>query len=390
MPQAVDSLTSVVEQLSERLRDLESRIAELESVSLSGQTAASNEALPQPNKPYAAKPSTAFVAPVQPSGAPGRLSGLSRLESSANAFPALGKVALGFAGAFLLRAIAESGSVPKLPIVIMAIVYACIWMVVSARTSDRFASVTYAVTSTLILSPMLWEATVRFDVMSASAAAGTLAMFMILTLSVATARGLQVISWIAALGTVSTAFALIIGTRELVPLAAALLVIAAVSELTLCLGYEVTFRVVLAVAADFSIWLLIYILGSGNVPEGYRAAAPAKLIVLCAMLPAIYAASIAFRSFVRLRPVSVFETVQGVASVGLVRSESSVCQVVRRTRWGWCSSALRQSAIGEPCRGLSAIVIAGTAAYRQFGPPLLFLPQPSSCCQIVGRLCLCA
>ncbi len=228
MPQAVDSLTSVVEQLSERLRDLESRIAELESVSLSGQSATSSEALPQPNKPYAAKPSSAVLAPVQPSRPPGRSSALSRLESSANAFPALGKAALGFAGAFLLRAIAESGSVPKLPIVIAAIVYACVWMLLSARTSDGFASVTYALTSTLILSPMLWEATVRFEAMSASAAAGTLAMFMILTLSVATARGLQLISWIAALGTVSTAFALIIGTRELIPLAVALLVIAAV------------------------------------------------------------------------------------------------------------------------------------------------------------------
>jgi hypothetical protein len=317
MPQAVDSLTSVVEQLSERLRDLESRITELESVSLSGQSATSSEALPQPNKPHVAKPSSAVVAPVQPSRPPARSPGLSRQESSAYAFSALGKAALGFAGAFLLRAIAESGWAPKLPIVIAAIVYACVWMLLSARTSGRFASVTYALTSTLILSPMLWEATVRFEAMSASAAAGTLALFMILTLSVATARGLQLISWIAALGTVSTAIALIIGTRELIPLAAALLVIAAASELTLCLGYEVTFRVVPAVAADFSIWLLIYILGSGSVPEGYSAAAPEKLIVLCAMLPAIYAASIAFRSFVRLRPVSVFETVQGAASMAL-------------------------------------------------------------------------
>jgi len=79
MPQAVDSLTSVVEQLSERLRDLESRIAELESVSMSGQSVAFGEALPQPNKPYAAKPSSAVVAPVQPSRPPGRSSGLSRL-----------------------------------------------------------------------------------------------------------------------------------------------------------------------------------------------------------------------------------------------------------------------------------------------------------------------
>ena len=83
MPQAVDSLTSVIEQLSERLRDLESRIAELESVSLSGQSAAQRGALPQSKNLCVAKPASGVVAPVQASRPPAAWSGLSRVESSA-------------------------------------------------------------------------------------------------------------------------------------------------------------------------------------------------------------------------------------------------------------------------------------------------------------------
>lgn len=305
MPQAVDSLTSVVEQLNDRLRDLESRMASLESLLLS-------QPVPQPEAP---RPQPA-TAPVVARPAPSR-HGLSELESSARAFPTIGKAVLGFAGAFLLRALAESGSVPRLPVLIIAILYACFWMILSARTSHRFASVTYALTSTLILSPMLWEATVRFQSMSPSASAVVLVGFTILTLVLASRHELQVIPWIATLAAASTAIALIIGTRELIPLALALLVIAAATETSLCLGHELTFRVIPAIAADFTLWLCVYILGSENVPEGYHSVAPATLIALCALLPAIYGIGAAFRIFVQRRRISSFEIAQLAASFGL-------------------------------------------------------------------------
>jgi hypothetical protein len=302
MPQAVDSLTSVVEQLSDRLRHLESRIASLESLVLT-QHLPQAETRPSP---------TTFVARR---AAP--RSRLPELESSARAFPIIGKAVLGFAGAFLLRALAESGSVPRLPVLTIAILYACFWMIWSARTSDRFASVTYAVTSTLILSPMLWEATVRFQSMPATASASILVAFIVLTLVLASRHDLQVIPWIATLASVSTAVALIVGTRELIPLALALLVIAAATEASLCLGHELTFRVIPAIAADFTLWLCVYILGADNVPEGYRSVAPATLIALCSLLPAIYGIGAAFRIFVQRHRISTFEIAQLAASFGL-------------------------------------------------------------------------
>ena len=305
MPQAVDSLTSVVEQLSDRLRDLESRIASLESLVIA-------ERLPQPE---IATRAVHTHTGCRTSGL--AAGGLSELESSARAFPTLGKAVLGFAGAFLLRALAESGSVPKLPVLIIAILYACFWMIWSARTNDRFASVTYAVTSTLILSPMLWEATVRFQSMPATASASILVAFIILTLVLASRHELQVIPWIATLASASTAIALIIGTRELIPLTLALLAIAAAVETSACLGHELTFRVIPAIAADFTLWLSLYILGSENVPEGYRAVAPSTLIALCALLPAIYGIAVGFRIFVQRHRISIFEIAQLAASFGL-------------------------------------------------------------------------
>jgi hypothetical protein len=142
--------------------------------------------------------------------------------------PVIGKAVLGIAGAYLLRAIAESGSVPKLPVLMVAIVYAALWMVwaVRAHTSSLFASVTYGVTSALILSPLLWEATVRFQTLSSTFTALVLVGFVVLAIALAWERDLQVIPWVATLATVITAVALIIETRDLVPLTAALLAVA--------------------------------------------------------------------------------------------------------------------------------------------------------------------
>jgi hypothetical protein len=329
MPQAVDSLTSVVEQLSDRVRDLESRLASLESALQSGQIehssavilsagSTSRSAVLPESKDHNLPPKPSAHDAIPPANRPRATErGFPRLDSTAGAFPTLGKAVLGFAGAFLLRALAESGSVPRLPVLIIAILYASFWMIWSARTSHRFASVTYALTSTLILSPLLWEATVRFQAMSPSSSAMVLVGFTLLTLVLASRHELQVIPWVATLAVASTAIALIIGTRELVPLALALLAIAAASETSVCLGHELTFRVIPAIAADFTLWLCVYILGSENVPEGYRAVAPATLIALCALLPAIYAVGAAFRIFVQRHRISIFEIAQLAASFGL-------------------------------------------------------------------------
>ena len=302
MAQAVDGIASTLEHLSERVQELERRVSALEGL-------AAGSSYPRLTGTEIQEPRVR---------APGRAPSL--LDVSGGAVPILGKAVLGIAGAYLLRAVAESSAIAKLPVLLVAIVYAALWMVWAARThaTSRFASVTYGITSALILSPLLWESTVRFQVLSPAFAAVVLVAFLVLSLALAWQHDLQGIPWIAMLASVGTALALIIGTRELVPLTAALLAMALAAEVAACLGHRLSLRAVPALAADFAVWLLVYVLtSSGGVPEGYHPVSPATITTLCLALAAIYGSSIGVRSFGLRQRITLFEVGQGVLAFTL-------------------------------------------------------------------------
>src|SRR5579872_1079495 len=252
MPQVVDSISSF-EQLSERVRELEDRIAALEGRSRASQGATSSLPRVELQKPNNGIP-PAGVFPAFNSG---------------GTFPIIGRAVLGFAGAFLLRAITESTSFPKLPVLAVAILYACFWMVWAVHTysSNRFASITYAITSVGILCPMIWETTVRFEVLPVTASAVMLVGFLVMTLVLADRRDLQLTPWITTLSVLATAMALIIATHELVPLTCALLAVGVATEANACVGHVMTFRAIPAVVADFGVWLTVYVLTQETMPE---------------------------------------------------------------------------------------------------------------------------
>jgi hypothetical protein len=309
MPQAVDSIASALELLSDQLQALERRVAALEC---------------RPEKSPEPQP---VAPPIEPSRPPAAWHGFPSVKTPSGIVPVVGKAVLGIAGAYLLRALSESPNVPRLPVLLVAILYACFWMVWAVRTAaaSRFASVTYAITSALILSPMLWESTVRFQVLSPAFASIVLVAFVVLAVVLAWQRDLQLIPWVATLATIITAIALIIESRELVPLTAALLTVALTTETATCLGHRLSLRAIPALAADFAVWLLVYILSSETLPEGYRAASSLTLTALCLALLAIYGGSIAVRSFALRHRLTVFEIGQGIlafvlASYGALRA----------------------------------------------------------------------
>lgn len=315
MPQAVDSNTTELEQITGRVCDLERRVAALEghaANSLTGQSPQTEESL-----------STA-----ESSRPPATWRGFPPIEMPTGAVPVLGKAVLGVAGAYLLRAIAEAGPVPKLPVLLVAIIYAALWMLWASRIhdTDRFASGTYALTSVLILAPLLWESTVRFAVIPPAFAAVVLAGFVTLVLILSWRRQLEVLPWIATLAAVITVLALIIATRDLVPLTAATLAVAAITETAACLGYRLSLRSVPALAADFAMWLLVDVMTSAEgVPEGYHPASALTISLLCLALLAIYGGSVGVRAFVRTQRLSIFEISQPVlaftlATFGILRA----------------------------------------------------------------------
>ena len=260
MAQAFDGIASDVE-LNERVRDLERRVSALE-----GQTENARHSPPTP-VPVASGNVARTESWPQELG-----QGLSASNLSAGVLPVFGKAVLGIAGAYLLRAVAESGTLPKLALVV-AMLYAGMWLVWAVRThaTNHFASVTYAITAALILSPMLWESTVSFQVLSPVFTAAVLVAFVVLALTLAWRQGLQLIPWVATLAAVATALALIIATRDLVPFTVGLLAIALATEVTVCLGRRLTVRAVPAIAADFAVWLLVYLMTSPEgAPSEYR------------------------------------------------------------------------------------------------------------------------
>jgi hypothetical protein len=304
MPQVLDGISSV-EQLSERVRELERRVAALEG---------------QAHTPVY----RVAQGPAEPAAVGwARFSGLS----SGGAFPVIGRSVLGFAGAFLLRAIAESTSFPKLPVLILAILYACFWMVWAIRTyrANRFASVAYAITAAGILCPLVWESTVRFQIWSPTIGAALLVGFLVMTLVLADRHDLQLTPWITTLSVLATTLALIIATRELVPLTCALLAVALATETNACAGHVMTFRAIPGIVADFGVWLTAYILGSESVPEGYHPVNSSWILMVCLVLPAIYGASIGVRAFVHRKRTTFFEVAQAaivfsLAGFGILRA----------------------------------------------------------------------
>ncbi len=308
MAHASGSIGLDLEQLSERLHELEQRVYALE-----------HKAEQQLSSP----PDVA----LEPQPSPAVRRGFLPTDLSVGAGPILGKAVLGIAGAYLLRAIAESGWVPKLPVLAVAVAYAGLWMVwaVRAHAANRFACAAYAITSAAILSPLLWESTVRFQVLSPSFAAVVLVAFLVLSLALARSHDLQLIPWVATLAGISIAIALIIATHELVALTTALLAAALVTELA-CLERRLTVRAIPALAADFALWLLIDVMTShAGVPEDYHPASHATILALSIALLAIYGASIGIRTFAWRQRITIFEIVQLVlilvlSSLGVMRA----------------------------------------------------------------------
>jgi hypothetical protein len=295
MPEVIEGLASVVEQLTERVQELELRVAALESgkstvVRASTMRAASPHDLPSS---AAAQELPADTKPV--------------------IVPVLGKAVLGIAGAYLLRAVAESSSIPRLPVLIFAILYAWFWMIWAARThvSNRFASGTYAVTSAMILSPLLWESTVRFQVLSPAVTAAVLVGFVLLAAALSWLGRLLVIPWVAMVSAVLTAFGLMLSTHDSVPWIAALLTMALVAEVAATIGRRSWVRVVPAIAADLALGLMLFFMMAPDATaQELSPATPATLMALFACVAVIFGAPIFVRSFGLLHQLGVFDIIQ--------------------------------------------------------------------------------
>ena len=293
-----ENALSNLEELSARVNELERRVCALEHPS---ETRAAHGEAPASSVTGAAPSGEARPAQPQPS-----------------VFPVFGRAVLGIAGAYLLRAVGESGTIPPGFAVTLALVCAAAWLVWAAwpKTQTGLARYCYAVTAALILSPMLWEATVRFQMIQPPVTAAILAAFALLAMSLAWRRNSSPIAWVGMLTAVITALVLMVATRAPVPFTIGLLVMATLSQFSALRGRWPGLRPIVAVGADFATLMLIIILGDSRaIPPEYRPVGEGIMIAIVAALFAIYAVGLIVRSLVFRLRIAGLEAAQVVATV---------------------------------------------------------------------------
>lgn len=228
-------------------------------------------------------------------------------------FSVVGKAMLGVAGAYLLRALAESTTFPRAAVVAIAIAYAAMWLVAATRvkTEARFASVVYAATSVLILVPMLWELTLRYNVFPATMAAAVLAAFVVASFLLAWKHHFAAVIWVTTAVGSTAALIMAVATRDLVPFIAAILVMAIASEYAAAHNRGSAIRLWIAAAADIAVFALIYI---ASQPAGsrldYKQVSEWLLLTLGPILLLLYGASVTAQTMLHSRRITFFEALQ--------------------------------------------------------------------------------
>ncbi len=284
--------TRQLEELIQTVDDLRRRVAALE-----------RQSLPAPSS---AAPSVEF------SGTP--------VDLSTGLLAALGRLLLGIAGAYLLRAITEAALLPQLAGTIAGLLYAAAWLAspIILRSANRLIVAFQALTAALIAGPLLWEATVRFHSLTPAGAAAALALLIVFGQVVAWRRDLSVVAGISGAGGSAIAIVLIIATLNPVPFAIALLIAAAMIESGAARDRAVGLRWVIALALDFCAFLLMYVATRPHgLPEGYAPVPIPIVIAIQITLVATYLASTVARTLVRKLPISWFEIMQLAITITL-------------------------------------------------------------------------
>ncbi len=327
-------LEETLSQLIARFESLERRVSALE-----GQTRLA--------------PSPAAQADIPKQGSHPAAVAVPQAESP---FSVAGKAMLGIAGAYVLRAIAESDSLPRLAVVILAIAYAGMWLVwaARARSDAHFTQAAYAATSALILAPMLAELTLRFQVLPASMTAELLSAYVITASVLAWRKTLVSVSWITCAAAVLTALGLLVISHDLVPYTAALLLIAAVIEFAAAMNRWPSLRWFVAPVADLAVGILLYIqsLPENSRPD-YPSVSTSALLALPSLLFLIYGASIAWRTAILRRRITALEILQAAIAFPLAA-----------VGWLWFAGAAGRMALGVCCWALAAACY--TAAFARF------------------------
>ena len=120
--------------------------------------------------------------------------------------PLLGRALFGLAGAYALRSLTENSVISHGAGVAAGLLYAMFWLVLAARTPSerRLETALHGLTSALVLSPLLFEATARFQAISTWTAGLLLFAFTVFGFAVSWRKDLLIVATFATLAGLGT------------------------------------------------------------------------------------------------------------------------------------------------------------------------------------------
>jgi hypothetical protein len=272
-----------------------------------------------------------------------------------------GRTLMVLGGAYLLRALTESGIWPSSVGVVLGFAYAATWLVATDRSSrsGRWISAEFhGGTALMIALPLLWEAVTRFHLMAATTASIALTVVSVAALAVAVRDGLQTLAWLAVVGAMTSSLALTAATTIVLPFTVANI---ALGIVTLWIGYTadwIWLRWPVALLANVS----VIALGVGAT-SGTASSSPAAIVAVQLLLLGAYVTSVAIRTLVRGRDVIPFEALQSTAA--LVVGFGGAIAVARATGIGGGLLVSIGLACGVGCYGVAFAFIARRQGIRR-------------------------
>jgi hypothetical protein len=273
-------------------------------------------------------------------------------ETVAGVLAVLGRTFLVLCGAFLLRSLTDAAVIPPTAGVGLGFVYALIWLVNAdrgARLGRRLAAVLSGLAATAIATPLLWEATTRFSLLSADAAVVALGVFSAVAITICWRRNLEVLAWFVLMAALVTDLAIVLAHRNW---ASASVFALAAGAVSLWCAYGRAWnglRWPVAVAVDLVPLMIISVALRAAHGDGVGAPSTAGVVLVGAGLVLVYFGSFAVWTLALDRRIGVFEIVQGIAIV--LVGFGGVGQFISRTGvdpspFGWIATVVGLTSYG--------------------------------------------
>ena len=276
----------------------------------------------------------------------------------------------------------------------IGILYATGWLFLAAhRTGEKpVYSTVHGLTSAFILTPMLWEMTVRFRLISATGASIVAVGFAVLGLVIGWRRNVTAVAWVTCASALLIACALFRETHDANLWTATLLAIAAAVEISACRDHWLGLRWLAALAADLAVFALTeYFLRGAETSEVLTAIHPGTVLGAQIALLTIYLASTVNRTIFRGLNATWFEI--GQAAVALPIAIGGALRVAGSAPFGTLSVGLFCLLSGVACYVVSFAFLdrkhgrdRNFYTYSTFGMLLL----PIGCVVLLGGLALIA